>query len=213
MGPNRHYTWALLVFSGVLLSGCAAISKGRADLDLGMKQRGIASWYGDDFHGKVTASGELYDMHMLTAAHRTLPLGTAARIVNVVNGKHVIIRINDRGPYVNGRTLDLSYAAAEALGMVQDGVTAIQLEVVGKNVFEAGRTESLLQMKQGRGLFDGAVSAMSRPTLYVRCNNQTHHAMGRMMSTDILRERRTRRVGDVMAAERRVEIVAEAAFV
>jgi rare lipoprotein A len=212
MRPTQ-YTWAFLVVSGVLLSSCAAISKGRADLDLGMKQRGVASWYGDDFHGKTTASGEVYDMHALTAAHRTLPLGTVVRIVKVVNGKHVTIRVNDRGPYVHGRILDLSYAAAKTLGMVQDGVSAIQLEVVGKNISESGMTHSPVRMAEGRKLFDGPVGAVSRPSLYVRGNNQTHHALARMMSTDILRERRTRRVGDVMAAERRVDIVAECAFV
>ena len=213
MRPNRQYTWAFLVVSGMLLSGCAAMSKGQADLDLGMNQRGIASWYGDDFHGRTTASGELYDMHALTAAHRTLPLGTVVRIVNVVNGKHVTIRINDRGPYVHGRIVDLSYAAAKGLGMVQDGVSAIQLEVVGKNISESGMTLSPVRMAERRKLFDGAVGAVSRPSLYVRGNHQTHHALARMMSRDILRERRTRRVGDVMAAERRVEIVAECAFV
>jgi rare lipoprotein A len=152
-------------------------------------------------------------MHALTAAHRTLPLGTVVRIVNVVNGKHVTIRINDRGPYVHGRIVDLSYAAAKGLGMVQDGVSAIQLEVVGKNISESGMTLSPVRMAERRKLFDGAVGAVSRPSLYVRGNHQTHHALARMMSTDILRERRTRRVGDVMAAERRVEIVAECAFV
>jgi rare lipoprotein A len=212
MRPTQ-YTWAFLVVSGVLLSSCAAISKGRADLDLGMKQRGVASWYGDDFHGRTTASGEVYDMHALTAAHRTLPLGTVVRIVNVVNGKHVTIRINDRGPYVHGRIVDLSYAAAKGLGMVQDGVSAIQLEVVGKNISESGMTLSPVRMAERRKLFDGAVGAVSRPSLYVRGNNQTHHALTRMMSTDILRERRTRRVGDVIAAERRVDTVAECAFV
>lgn len=211
MRPTQ-YTWAFLVVSGVLLSSCAAISKGRADLDLGMKQRGVASWYGDDFHGRTTASGERYDMHALTAAHRTLPLGTVVRIVNVVNGNHVTIRVNDRGPYVHGRILDLSYAAAKTLGMVQDGVSAIQLEVVGKNLSESGMMQSLVRMAERRTLFEGAVGAASRPSLYVRGNTQTHHAVARMMSTDILRERRTRRVGDVMAAERRVEIVAECAF-
>ena len=212
MRPTQ-YTWAFLVVSGVLLSSCAAISKGRADLDLGMKQRGVASWYGDDFHGRTTASGELYDMHALTAAHRTLPLGTVLRIVNVVNGKHITIRVNDRGPYVHGRILDLSYAAAKTLGMVQDGVSPIQLEVVGKNISESGMMQSAVRMAEGRKLFDGAVGAVSHPGLYVRGKNQSHHARARMMSTDILRERRTRRVGDVMAAERRVEIVAECAFV
>ena len=102
MRRNQQYFWALIVTGSVLLSGCAALTKGRADLDLGMKERGIASWYGDDFHGWVTASGEPYHMYAFTAAHRTLPLGTVARITNVVNGRHVMVRINDRGPYVNG---------------------------------------------------------------------------------------------------------------
>ena len=212
MRRDQQSVWVFIVAASVFLSGCAAISKGRADLDLGMKERGIASWYGDDFHGWTTASGELYDMHALTAAHRTLPLGTVVRIVNVVNGKHVIIRINDRGPYVHGRILDLSYAAAKGLGMVQDGISAIQLEVVGKNISESGMTHSYVRMAEGRKLFDGPVGAVSRLSLYVRGNNQTHHALARMMSTDILRERRTRRVGDVMAAERRVKIVAACAF-
>ena len=114
---------------------CAAVRTGRADLDLGMKERGIASRYGDDFHGWLTASGESYDMQALTAAHRTLPLGTVARITNVVNGKHVLIQINDRGPYVNGRILDLSYAAAKTLGMLEDGISVIQLEVVANDRF------------------------------------------------------------------------------
>lgn len=151
-------------------------------------------------------------MNAFTAAHRTLPLGTVARIVNVVNGTHVMIRINDRGPYLNGRILDLSYAAAKALGMVQTGVSAIQLEVVDNNLFEAERASSPVRMPQARELFDGALGSVSRPSLYVSCNNHIHHPLARMMSTDILREPRTRRVGDVMAAERRVDIVAESAF-
>jgi len=212
MGQDHRCLWALIVTGSLLLSGCAAVSKGRADLDLGMKERGIASWYGDDFHGYETASGELFNMHAFTAAHRTLPLGTVARIVNVVNGTHVMIRINDRGPYVNGRVLDLSYAAAKALGIEQSGVSAIQLEVVGTNLFEAGRTSSLVPMAEARELFEGALGSVSRQSPYVNSNNYTHHALARMMSTDILRERRTRRVGDVMAAERRVDIVAESAF-
>ena len=212
MGQDHRYLWALIVTGSLLLSGCAAVSKGRADLDLGMNERGIASWYGDDFHGYETASGELFNMHAFTAAHRTLPLGTVARIVNVVNGTHVMIRINDRGPYVNGRVLDLSYAAAKALGIEQSGVSAIQLEVVGTNLFEAGRTSSLVPMAEARELFEGALGSVSRQSPYVSPNNHIHHALARMMSTDILRERRTRRVSDVMAAERRVDIVAESAF-
>jgi rare lipoprotein A len=117
-----------------------------------MKERGIASWYEDNFHGWVSASGELYDMHALTGAHRTLPLGTVARITNVVNGKHVVIRINDRGPYVNGRILDVSYAAAKQLGMLEVGISAIQLEAVGQNRFDTGMSEPHTRMGGGRGV-------------------------------------------------------------
>src|SRR6476469_5175923 len=142
MRLKRPYVWALVITSGMLIGGCAGLTKGRADLDIGIKERGIASWYGDDFHGWVTASGELYDMHALTAAHRTLPLGTIVRVTNVVYGRHVTLRINDRGPYVNGRILDVSYAAAKRLAMLRDGISAIQLEVVGQHGFDTALSES-----------------------------------------------------------------------
>lgn len=116
---------------GVFLNSCTSISKGFADLDMGVKERGMASWYGDAFHGEATASGEPFDMEALTAAHRTLPLGTVIKVTNILNGRQIRLRINDRGPYVSGRILDLSYAAAQGLEMVGKGVAAIQLEVVG----------------------------------------------------------------------------------
>lgn len=123
--------WILVCMGMVLLSACTCLPKGQADLDVGMKERGIASWYGEDFHGWVTASGEIYDMESLSGAHRTLPLGTVVRVTNVENGKQIRVRINDRGPYVNGRILDLSYAAARKLGMAEGGLSAVSLEVVG----------------------------------------------------------------------------------
>jgi rare lipoprotein A (peptidoglycan hydrolase) len=89
----------------------------------------------------------------------------------------------------------LLYAAAKTLGMVQDGVAAIQLEVVGTNVSKGGMMHSAVRMAERRKLFDGAVGAVSRPSLYVRGNNQSHHAVTSTIFTDILRERRTRRVG------------------
>ena len=92
--------------------------------------RGLASWYGQDFHGKPTASGAIYDMYKLTAAHRTLPLGTRARIWNVENGRSCIVIINDRGPFIEGRILDLSYAAALELLMAEKGVAQIQIEIL-----------------------------------------------------------------------------------
>jgi rare lipoprotein A len=120
-----------LVCVGLLVSACTCLPKGQADLDVGVKDRGLASWYGADFDGWSTASGEPYDMHALTGAHRTLPLGTIVRVVNVENGRHVYVRINDRGPYLNGRILDLSFAAARELDMERDGVSPVSLHVVG----------------------------------------------------------------------------------
>jgi rare lipoprotein A len=113
------------------MGACSWIPKGESDLDVGIKERGMASWYGVPFHGRLAANGEVFDMEAMTAAHRTLPLGSMVRVVNLLNGKHVRVRINDRGPYVNGRILDLSHAAAAQLGMVEGGLSVIQLEVIG----------------------------------------------------------------------------------
>lgn len=97
-------------------------------------QRGIASWYGEEFHGNATASGEIYDMYELTAAHRTLPLGTSVMVTNRENHRSVAVRINDRGPFVKGRIIDLSYTAARTLGMAEQGtaeVKVVALEMKG----------------------------------------------------------------------------------
>jgi rare lipoprotein A len=91
---------------------------------------GKASWYGKAHHGQPTASGEIYDMHALTAAHRSLPLGTRVLVTNVQNGRSVEVRINDRGPFVRGRILDLSYAAALELGALADGAFRVKLRVL-----------------------------------------------------------------------------------
>ena len=91
---------------------------------------GLASWYGEQFHGNQTASGEIYNMYEHTAAHRTLPFGTVVRVRMVENRKSVVVRINDRGPFASGRVIDLSYAAARDLGIVQAGVAEVELEVV-----------------------------------------------------------------------------------
>lgn len=89
--------------------------------------RGEASWYGSDFQGSPTASGEPFDMHSLTAAHRTLPLGSYARVKNLDNGRSVVVRINDRGPHARRRTIDLSYAAAREIAMVQAGTAPVEV--------------------------------------------------------------------------------------
>ena len=93
-------------------------------------QVGIASWYGPGFHGKTTANGEPYDMYAFTAAHKTLPFGTVVRVVDLDTGRSVVVRINDRGPFVPGRIIDLSYAAAEALGILDRGTARVGLVVL-----------------------------------------------------------------------------------
>ena len=93
-------------------------------------QVGLASWYGDFHHGLRTASGEIFDMGELTAAHRTLPLGTHLRVTNLENGRVVRVRVNDRGPYVGGRVLDLSREAARVLDMVERGVVPVRFDLV-----------------------------------------------------------------------------------
>jgi rare lipoprotein A len=92
--------------------------------------RGQASWYGPGFHGKKTASGEIFDQGKLTAAHKTLPLGTKAKITNLENGNTVEVEINDRGPYIGQRVIDLSRAAANALGFVESGLTLVRIELL-----------------------------------------------------------------------------------
>jgi rare lipoprotein A len=94
-------------------------------------QQGIASWYGADFHGKQTSSGEVYDMYQLTCAHQTLPLGTMVMVTNLENGKSVELKVNDRGPFVKGRIIDVSYAAARMLDMHAQGTAMVKVEVFG----------------------------------------------------------------------------------
>src|SRR4029077_2067992 len=93
---------------------------------------GTASWYGPGFHGKKTASGEIYDQTKFTAAHKTLPLGSKARVTNLDNGSSVVVEINDRGPFVNGRILDVSRAAAGALGFAESGTAPVRVELIAE---------------------------------------------------------------------------------
>ena len=100
---------------------------------LGPAEEGLASWYGGKFQGRRTASGEIFDTHGLTAAHRSLPFGTRVLVTNLENGRSVEVRINDRGPFVAGRVIDLSLAAARAIGLAGRGVSAVRLEVLAAN--------------------------------------------------------------------------------
>ncbi|MCC6966084.1 MAG: septal ring lytic transglycosylase RlpA family protein [Nitrospira sp.] len=138
-GERRTSTSRLLLPLFVLLlttslHGCSGWSPARPSYPpgypLGFVERGSASWYGPGFHGNRTANGEVYDMHKLTAAHRTLPLGSVAVVRSLTTGRQVTVRINDRGPFARGRILDLSLAGAQAVGMVGRGTDDIELRVI-----------------------------------------------------------------------------------
>ncbi len=98
----------------------------------GFAQDGRASWYGNPFHGRKTSNGETYDMHGMTAAHKTLPMNTQLLVKNLDNGREAVVRVNDRGPFVKGRIIDLSYAAAEALGMAENGTAPVHIVALGE---------------------------------------------------------------------------------
>ena len=122
----------------LLLSACGGRGpdvsppSGRADPPSGVYEEGIASWYGEPFNGRPTASGEIYDMHDLTAAHRTLPLATCVAVRRIDDGRSVTVRVNDRGPFVDDqhRIIDLSYAAARVLGLVLPGTAEVEVRAV-----------------------------------------------------------------------------------
>lgn len=125
-------TWIVVLIVGLLAAGIFLLSHvPRYD------EVGIASWYGPGFHGNVTANGELYDMYAFTAAHKTLPFGTVVKVVDLETGRSVVVRINDRGPFVPGRIIDLSYAAAQELGIVDRGTAKVGLIILWKP--ETGR--------------------------------------------------------------------------
>jgi rare lipoprotein A len=106
------------------------------------EQQGKASWYGRLFHGRKTASGEKYNMNAMTAAHKTLPLASWVRVTNEANHKTVVVKINDRGPYVKGRVIDLSYAAAAKLGMRSDGTQKVKIEGLSQQEAQEAREEA-----------------------------------------------------------------------
>jgi len=122
---------ALLGVCLPLLAGCASSSSRGTTRGGCVSESGVASYYAHKYHGRKTASGERFDMNDMTAAHKTLPFGTRVRVTNVSNGKSVTVRINDRGPFVKGRVIDLSLAAAKKLDMVNAGLAQVRLRSAG----------------------------------------------------------------------------------
>ncbi len=127
---KRHYRFIVLFIIIVVISfSCSRMNY----FPQGNIQTGLASWYGPDFHGKETSNKEIYDMYDMTAAHKTLPFDTYVMVTNTINGKSVTVRINDRGPFVKDRVIDLSFAAAKLLDMIKSGVVPVKIEVLKKS--------------------------------------------------------------------------------
>ena len=132
-GTTRQFLALALLLPFFIFYGCGTSPRPRqvptAGYPVGYVERGTASWYGPGFHGRKTANGETYDMHQLTAAHRTLPLGSVVLVRSLTSGRTVTVRVNDRGPFAKNRILDLSQAGAQALGMIGSGTDQIEIRV------------------------------------------------------------------------------------
>jgi rare lipoprotein A len=141
---NRGPKFEVLIFLmfAALLAGCA--HRGRVPeptvpaepVKPGTVEKGIASWYGEPYHGRRTASGEIYDMYRMTGAHRTLPFDSVVRVTRRDTGQRVEVRINDRGPFIEGRIIDLSYSAAQRIGLDIDGIAPVKVEVLDRRASE-----------------------------------------------------------------------------
>ena len=127
----------MVSFLVMFFTSCAIAPKKVRDYGIGYHEVGMASWYGPGFHGNRTSNGEVFDMHGFTAAHRTMPFGTMLKVKNRENGRWAQVKINDRGPFIRGRILDLSYGAAKALDMIGTGTALVEIRVVGREENEA----------------------------------------------------------------------------
>ncbi len=160
MTLSRSIASAPLFLGLLALAGCASTGSRAVRTGFPPFERGVASWYGPGFDGRMTASGERYDMHAATAAHRTLPFGTILEVRNLDNGLSTQVRINDRGPFMKDRILDLSLTAARAIGMVGPGTARVELRTL---VLGPGEQRYVVQIGafQERALADALVARLS----------------------------------------------------
>jgi rare lipoprotein A len=150
--PRFSACAALLAAALVLFAGCGRKKRAPAvpaAPSPGWTETGIASWYGNPYHGRRTSSGEVFDMNQMTAAHRTLPFGAMVKVTNLDNRKTVSVRINDRGPFVEGRIIDLSHAAAKEIGLIGPGTARVRLELTGYANPEAANQPPLFTIQAG----------------------------------------------------------------
>jgi len=190
---TQKFAVAVILLVGIAVQGCKA-SPPHIDrfpgYPIGFVERGEASWYGPGFHGNKTANGERYDMHKLTAAHRTLPLGSIAVVRSLTSGRQVTVRINDRGPFARGRVLDLSLAGAKAIGMTGKGTDRIELQVVSY----ARRPGGMGVIRVQIGAFSDLANARA-----LLAQAQREFAGGRITQVDLPEGRRYRvQIGQFM---------------
>lgn len=175
MTPSRTIASAPLLLGLIVLAGCASAGHRPSHNGPSSLERGVASWYGPGFDGRMTASGERYDMHALTAAHRTLPFGTVLEVRNLDNGLTTQVRINDRGPFKKDRILDLSLTAARAIGMVGPGTARVELRTL---VLGGGDRRYVVQLGafQERALADALVARLrpAYPEVALRSDEVWH---------------------------------------
>ncbi len=171
----------------------------------GFSQRGVASWYGSKFHGRKTSNGEIYDMYAMTAAHKTLPLGVHVRVTHLQNGRTVTVRVNDRGPFVAGRIIDLSYSAAKQLGIVDAGTAQVKVQALGYRQTDGGQVSYRPPSSYDIGSFSVQVGAFSVSDnayrLATRLRNQ--HGKAEVQTATVNGQQMYRvRVGDYRSLER-----------
>jgi rare lipoprotein A len=147
---------------------------------------GLASWYGDDFHGRETANGEIFDMHSISAAHPTLPIPSYARVTNLRNGRSIVVRVNDRGPYVGNRIIDVSVKAAKLLGFHSNGLTRVRVDYVGRAPLQGSDDSKLLAtLRRGSPApAPGSVRVASAGGPFVPHYNRRSRARGRVPVPD-----------------------------
>ncbi len=159
----------------------------------GYRERGLASWYGRKFHGKPTSSGVTYDMYAQTAAHKTLPIPTFVRVTRLDNGRSIVVRVNDRGPFVDGRIIDLSYAAADRLGMTEEGLTPVEVKALSPYQYLAWHPSLPTQNAQP---LSASASAAAAPASSLRHDQFLQvGAFSQRQTAEYLRQRLSDRLG------------------